>query len=67
MQIKKKTNFGYQNNTTGREKDIKLKMCQIQKDLDRTISNENNFQNKFYSFNMEQFRIKKLVSKAIEN
>ena len=46
-------NFRYQNNITGPENDIKLKMCQIQKELDRTISNENNFQNKLYGLNME--------------
>ncbi len=54
-------NFGFKNNVTCPDNDVKLKMCQIQKELDRTITNETYFQNKLQNLNLEQFKLKKLV------
>ena len=38
--------FGYQNNKNTEENDIKLRMCKIQQELNRTIMNEHNYKNK---------------------
>ena len=54
-------NFGFKNNVTGPENDVKLKMCQLQKELDSKISNETNFQTKLQNLNLEQFKLKKLL------
>ena len=34
-------------------------MCQIQQDLNRTINNENNFQNKFLKLNIEKMKLER--------
>ena len=60
-------NFGFKNNVTDPEDDVKLKMCQLSKELDRTISNETNFQTKLQNLNLEQFKLKKLVDCVQDN
>ena len=52
-------NFGFENNKNNQENDIKLRMCKIQQDLDRTIMNEHNFKNKLDKLNHEKMNLKK--------